>query len=344
MASSNTKYIRKITLVLVIAFFTLLFPEVAFASPSLTIQIDPANNADIYVRDDTTEETVVYENAQSPFSYPDAETGHIYTVWVKKNGYNLLVKHWPGNPLVPNDWNVNSTGDEATGPMQNGAKSVHFNSDGIDLSVTKTCYALTAGDQNVLAYTISVSHISGWNTASSVTVTDALPAAISSPTYQVDGTPMGSWPGSNQVVLTDVLPGAIHTIKIYASVAISVTSIAGNTVDINAGASDLNTSNNSYSCTNSFTPKGKIIVDKVTDPTGDPQLFTFNPDWDSSFQLADATTPYWLGAFERRHLRIWTPRFLLFGDHRYGYPRSWGDGHCNLQEHIRGFCQTHHVR
>jgi len=37
---------------------------------------------------------------------------------------------------------------------------------------------------------------------------------------------------------------------------------------------------------------GKIIVDKVTDPAEDLQLFTFTPDWGSSFQLADATTPY----------------------------------------------------
>jgi len=45
--------------------------------------------------------------------------------------------------------------------------------------------------------------------------------------------------------------------------------------------------------------RGRIIVDKVTTPAGDSKLFTFSPSWGSSFQLADATTPYesdWLDA------------------------------------------------
>jgi hypothetical protein len=32
-------------------------------------------------------------------------------------------------------------------------------------------------------------------------------------------------------------------------------------------------------------PPGKIIVDKVTDPSGHPQEFEFEPDWDSNFLL-----------------------------------------------------------
>ena len=35
---------------------------------------------------------------------------------------------------------------------------------------------------------------------------------------------------------------------------------------------------------------GTIVIDKVTNPSGDAQLFTFNPSWKSSFTLADATT------------------------------------------------------
>jgi hypothetical protein len=38
---------------------------------------------------------------------------------------------------------------------------------------------------------------------------------------------------------------------------------------------------------------GTIIVDKVTIPSGDPQLFEFDPSWSlTGFSLADATTPY----------------------------------------------------
>jgi hypothetical protein len=45
-------------------------------------------------------------------------------------------------------------------------------------------------------------------------------------------------------------------------------------------------------CTFTNTKAAKIIVDKVTDPSGDPQLFTFDPSWTADFQLADATTPH----------------------------------------------------
>ena len=49
-------------------------------------------------------------------------------------------------------------------------------------------------------------------------------------------------------------------------------------------------------CVITNTKKGKIIVDKVTDPSGDPQLFDFNASWDAGappdFQLADGTEPY----------------------------------------------------
>ncbi|GGC02112.1 hypothetical protein GCM10011352_30390 [Marinobacterium zhoushanense] len=46
-------------------------------------------------------------------------------------------------------------------------------------------------------------------------------------------------------------------------------------------------------CTFTNTKRGKIIVDKVTDPSGDPTPFTFTPSYNggATFQLADATTP-----------------------------------------------------
>jgi hypothetical protein len=51
------------------------------------------------------------------------------------------------------------------------------------------------------------------------------------------------------------------------------------------------------------TQRGQIIVDKVTDPSGDSQLFSFSltggPDAiNQTFQLADATTPYASGAIK----------------------------------------------
>jgi hypothetical protein len=48
-------------------------------------------------------------------------------------------------------------------------------------------------------------------------------------------------------------------------------------------------------CTFTDTQRGKIIVDKVTDPSGSDQLFDFDASWlgaDVDFQLADGTTPF----------------------------------------------------
>jgi hypothetical protein len=48
-----------------------------------------------------------------------------------------------------------------------------------------------------------------------------------------------------------------------------------------------------FLCTFRNVQRGRIIVDKVTQPSGDPTLFTFDPSWSSTnFQLADATAPH----------------------------------------------------
>src|SRR6185295_17679684 len=44
-------------------------------------------------------------------------------------------------------------------------------------------------------------------------------------------------------------------------------------------------------CTFTNTKRGKIIIDKVTDPDGDPALFTFDPSYGDNFNLADETAP-----------------------------------------------------
>ncbi|MFC1701483.1 beta strand repeat-containing protein [Pseudomonadota bacterium] len=41
-------------------------------------------------------------------------------------------------------------------------------------------------------------------------------------------------------------------------------------------------------CTFTNTQQGKILVDKVTDPTGSPQSFDFTPSWGAGFSLTDA--------------------------------------------------------
>jgi uncharacterized repeat protein (TIGR01451 family) len=59
---------------------------------------------------------------------------------------------------------------------------------------------------------------------------------------------------------------------------------------INLGAGE------TVTCIFTNTQRGHIIVDKVTNPTGDPQLFTFTPSWGANFQLADASALHDSGA------------------------------------------------
>ncbi len=49
-------------------------------------------------------------------------------------------------------------------------------------------------------------------------------------------------------------------------------------------------------CTFENTKRGYIIVDKVTDPAQDPQMFDFNADYADPFSLADETDPHMSGA------------------------------------------------
>jgi uncharacterized repeat protein (TIGR01451 family) len=44
-------------------------------------------------------------------------------------------------------------------------------------------------------------------------------------------------------------------------------------------------------CTFTNTKRGSIIVDKVTNPSADPQSFTFTPSYGSNFSLTDTATP-----------------------------------------------------
>jgi hypothetical protein len=46
-----------------------------------------------------------------------------------------------------------------------------------------------------------------------------------------------------------------------------------------------------HDVTNANTADGLIITDKVTNPSGDPAIFTFAPSWGAEFPLADGDTP-----------------------------------------------------
>ena len=79
-------------------------------------------------------------------------------------------------------------------------------------------------------------------------------------------------------------------------------------------------------CTFTNTQLGHIIVDKVTNPAGDAQMFDFNASWIPDvvgipdFQLADGTTPYDSGAL--------TPGTYSVAE--VNIPTGWDFNQCNL--------------
>jgi hypothetical protein len=63
------------------------------------------------------------------------------------------------------------------------------------------------------------------------------------------------------------------------------TSVSGATATIRLSAGE------TVTCTFTDTKRGHIIVDKVTDPSGDPTSFTFTPSYGAAFSLKDADPP-----------------------------------------------------
>jgi uncharacterized repeat protein (TIGR01451 family) len=62
-------------------------------------------------------------------------------------------------------------------------------------------------------------------------------------------------------------------------------------VDLNARKATINLSaGETVTCTFTNTKRGQIVVEKQTNPDGDPQLFTFAPSYGSNFQLSDGQT------------------------------------------------------
>ena len=53
------------------------------------------------------------------------------------------------------------------------------------------------------------------------------------------------------------------------------------------------TAGDTPSCVFTNTKLGRILVDKITDPSGSDQVFTFNPSWSTDdFTLTDAAAPH----------------------------------------------------
>ncbi len=89
--------------------------------------------------------------------------------------------------------------------------------------------------------------------------------------------------------ITETVPSGwtLTSIDTFAGTNPDNVTINSNTATIELGSGDCV----SLRYTNTQN-KSQIIVDKVTDPSGDPQEFTFNPSWGSTFTLTDQSTPH----------------------------------------------------
>lgn len=134
---------------------------------------------------------------------------------------------------------------------------------GTDLSITKTCHDLVPGEEDQLAYTITVTN-NGPSTAHNVTITDAIPGELSDPEWSYDQVSWHSWTGSLNIGTLGA--GESKTVYIRVDVGSGVTSVSADTATVSADEADPDTSNNSSTCTNRLTPQADLGIVKSDGP------------------------------------------------------------------------------
>ncbi|PSL16110.1 hypothetical protein CLV44_10233 [Marinobacterium halophilum] len=90
----------------------------------------------------------------------------------------------------------------------------------------------------------------------------------------------------------ELVPAGWDLTDLYCVDAVS---IDGSQTEVNMATAEVSVSiddGETVECFYENTKRGYIIVDKVTDPAGDLQLFDFDPSYAGPFALADATTPH----------------------------------------------------
>lgn len=150
---------------------------------------------------------------------------------------------------------VNTTNNSAPDPTT-------IDSPSADLGITKTDGQTTATPGNSIAYTIAVTN-NGPSTVNSVTVTDAVPAAILNPTFTAStgtyNSSTGAWTGLN------LASGQSITLTMRGTISPTATGNLTNTATVAAptGVTDSNTSNNSSTDTDTLTPTADLSITKT---------------------------------------------------------------------------------
>ncbi len=165
------------------------------------------------------------------------------------------------NPLV----NTVTVTDPASASPVTGSDSNTLSAD-VDLAITKTDGVTTAVPGQSVTYTIVVSN-AGPGDAVGATVTDALPAAISSATWTCVASG-GSCTASGSGNISDTVNvpvGATLTYTVLATIAQSATGSLVNTATVTApaGVTDTNLSNNSATDTDTLTPQADLAISKT---------------------------------------------------------------------------------
>ncbi len=153
-----------------------------------------------------------------------------------------------------------STSEPSPDPHPNSASATDTINTVSDLDTAITGYNLMAGQQNQLAYTITVTN-HGPSVAASVSLSDSLSTGLTNAKYTLDsGTTKQDW--SSPLNLGDMNSGSTHTVKIYADVSASLTSLGQNTATVSSSANEPNPDphSNSASATATITTQADLCV------------------------------------------------------------------------------------
>jgi uncharacterized repeat protein (TIGR01451 family) len=168
-------------------------------------------------------------------------------------------------------------GTDDPDPTNNTATDTDTLTPEVDLLVTKTDGVTSVVPGTVDTYTITVTN-NGPSTISSVTLTDAIPAALSNPAFTPS---VGTYAvATGEWSVGSLASGQSVTMTLTGTINPSATGTLTNTVTVAppAGVTDTNTANNTVSDTDTLTPQADLSVSKtVSDATpnvGDQITFT----------------------------------------------------------------------
>jgi hypothetical protein len=217
--------------------------------------------------------------------------------------------------LVPGDFYFEAQGSDGHNALKAGGGSdlvghyfvpkggIHLGSGGSPASFTGTLHALFVDiEHGVDGNGPSIPEYGSITVVKDAVGVHAAAAEFDFTTAHLTPTEFSLW-DDGELAFPDLLPGS-YTVHETAQTGWTLTGVTcqgaaastvtpdgdGVVIDL-AGGEDL-------VCTFTNTEKGRIVVDKVTDPAGSLQQFEFDPSWAANFFLADGDAPRDSGLLE----------------------------------------------